>query len=350
MDGLDHMKLYTASTMTKLHRGLCKNIVHATKQDLDMITSVDVQIHNTISQADSMVWDFDMKDLWLTGPRWTMMIRQYIDPDEFIAWIRQCTSHIGKKGRGIALLRTKTVRARGGNATGDTNKETRRWGSCMLAVSYKAKPEPQITLYSRTSYLGYLSALDLSVAWMAGNYLARELGVPVESFKFVWMNEALQYHNFKSMAFLLNNPKKKDRELYRRLILTDKGLLDDDDSAMILASPALMGTRKWMSNLLALDASGATLGDMNYNTYRRIRRRYHTEVLGYEEAQKFEGWSYYKQGPKKGQKKEQFKAYQPLSSVKVKDLSFEKIGLPIDGNYGVDYDASLADIDDDDDE
>ena len=49
----------------------------------------------------------------------------------------------------------------------------------MIAISYKAQPRPQITLYSRTSYLGYIGALDLSVAWMCGKYIATALGIDV---------------------------------------------------------------------------------------------------------------------------------------------------------------------------
>jgi hypothetical protein len=348
------MRMFQADTMTQLHDHLCETIVHSPKDQLDVISSVDVQIHNTISQADRMEWDFDLKNMWLTKSRWSMMARQYIDPEELRIWLEKCSGTIGLKGRGIGMLRTKTVAARGGAATGHTNKETRRWGSCMLGLSYKAKPVPQITLYSRTSYLGYLAALDLSVAWMCARYLADAIGCPVESFRFVWMNEALQYHNFKSLAYLLNHPDPEQAKMYRRIIVSDKKKYRDlagekhpiDQEHL---TPALWMSRKWMSNIRELDDTGKTLGDMNYNTYRRIRRRYHTEVLGYEVAQTFEGASYYKVGPKTGEEKEFFKAYLPLPNVDVHTLDFSPIGMPIGGGYGVEYDEA-ADTEEDDDE
>jgi len=321
--------------------------VHSPRAKLDVISSVDVQIHNTISEAESMEWDFDLKDLWLTPSRWTMMLNQYLDREELKAWLEVAATKIGTRGRGIATLRTKTVRARGGAATGHTNKETRRWGSCMLAISYKARPKPQVTLWSRTSYLGYLSALDLSVAWMCGRYLSAAMGIPVEDISFVWMNEALQYHNFKSLAFLLNHRDEEERERYRAMMLSPK--LTDDLRDEIRRSPALILSRKWMANVLKLDREGKTLGDMNYNTYRRIRRRYHTEVHGYEYAKQFEGWSRYKKGPKEGELKEFFKAYQPLPSTLISALDFSRIGLPrLDGVVPLDYDGSDDEWDDDD--
>jgi hypothetical protein len=257
---------------------------------------------------------------------------------------------IGTKGRGIAVMRTKTVKPRGGAATGHTNKETRRWGSCMLAISYKAKPHPQITLYSRTSYLGYIGALDLTVAHVAGKYLANELGLQLSDIRFVWMNEAIQWHNFKSLAYALNHPDKKSRKLYRRLLTKSVKKLEPEELALLEQAPALELSRKWLRKVMLEDAQGKTYGDMTYNTYRRIRRRWHTEVLGYERAQEFEGWSYYKVGEKAGEQKEYFKAYQPLPSCPAKDLDFSPLGLPFGKRYGGDFILSETDFDDEDDD
>jgi hypothetical protein len=265
------MRAFRAATLTDLHQNLCRELVESPKEKLDVVSSVDVQIHNTISEARSMQWDFDLKSMWLTKSRWSMMARQYIDPNELQAWIDQITARIGLK---------------------HTNKETRRWGSCMLGLSFKALPQPTLVMYSRTSYLGYLAALDLSVAWMCGTYLATELGCKVSDFRFIWMNEALQYHNFKSLAFLLNHPDPDEAKKYRRLML--RPVLKPKAQTYILERPGLLLSRRWMERLIKLDAEGKSYGDMTYNTYRRIRRRYHTEVLGLERAQEFEGWSYWK--------------------------------------------------------
>lgn len=339
------MRAFRAPTLTQLHDQLCFNIVESPPEKLDVITTVDVQIHNVIAEAQSMEWEFDLKNMWLTPSRWSMMVKQYLDPDELQAWLEQCAGKIGIKGRGIAVLRTRIVKPRGGPAQG--NKETRRWGSCMLAISYKAKPHPQITLYSRTSYLGYLGALDLSVAWMCARYLASMMGVPVETFSFVWMNEALQYHNFKSLAYLLNHPDEELRAQYRTMILEKK--MPKSLAERVQGSPALRLSRKWMANMQKLDAEGKTLGDMSYNTYRRIRRRYHTEVLGYEAAQQFEGWSYYKVGDKAGEQKEFFKAYQPLPHTPIEKLDLRAIGLPMSGVKAIEFQGEDEEDEDDDD-
>lgn len=340
------MRAYRSETLTSLHEALCHNIVHAPKAKLDVISSVDVQIHNVIAEAESMAWEFDLKNMWLTPSRWSMMAKQYVDPVELKIWLDKCSARIGRKGRGIGMMRTKTVAARGGPEQG--NKETRRWGSCMLAVSYKALPRPQITLYSRTSYLGYLGALDLSVAWMCGRYLAEAIGMDVEDMSFVWMNEAMQYHNFKSLAYLLNHQDEAQRQQYRDiLMIEDLHDLSEELQQQYRQAPALQLTRKWLQKLMLEDKQGKTLGDMSYNTYRRIRRRFHTEVMGYDYAQGFEGWSYYKKGPREGEPKEFFKAYQPLPHTFIHDLDFSKIGMPLNGEYGAEFEGDDYEEDDD---
>lgn len=328
------MRHFTADTMTELYDNLCEALIYGQPDTLDVITSVDVQVHDVVAEAESMVWDFDLKDAWLTKARWSMMVRQYIDPYELEAWIQRCTSRIGTKGRGIAFLRTKVVQPRGGEATGHTNKETRRWGSCMIALSYKALPKPQITLYSRTSYLGYIGALDVTVAWMISKYLAKEMGVPLESFKFVWYNQAIQWHNFKSLAYMLNNHDEDKREQYRRYLMSPSSELTRDEKRTILGNPAIKLSRKWLQKVMQDDRDGRKYGDMTYNTFRRIVRRFHTEVYGYDRAQDFESWALFRNGPKKGQQKEYFKAYGSLPSIKVDTLDFKAIGMPSDRRYG----------------
>jgi hypothetical protein len=344
------MRSYQASTMNELHKVMISSLVHAKADELDVISNVDVQVHNVMGYAESMDWDFDLKTLWLTKSRWSMMVRQYLDPEELSAWIEQCTTKIGRKGRGIAVMRTRIVKPRGGAATGHTNRETRRWGSCMLTLSYKALPKPQITLHSRTSYLGYIGALDLSVAWMAARYLAEEMGIDVKDISFLWYNEAIQWHNFKSMAWMLCNPDEGLRLKYRRLLTTPPSKLTEAETLMLADSPAIRMTRTWLKKVRVEDREGMTYGDMTYNTYRRIRRRWHTEVFGYDHAKKFEGWSLYKKGPKTGEQKEFFKAYNALPSVWISDCDFEAIKMPFGKKYGGDYVPGADEDEDDDDE
>lgn len=341
------MRTYHAATMTELYDQLTDSLIHGKESDLDVISTVDVQIHDIIAQADSMDWDFDFKSAWLTKSRWSMMVRQYLDPDDLEAWIGRVTSKIGRKNRGIAVLRTKVVKPRGGAATGHTNKETRSWGSCMLNISYKALPVPQITLYSRTSYLGYIGALDLTVAYVVGRYLAKELGLDVKDIRFVWVNQAIQWHNFKSLAYMLNHTDESLRATYRRFLIEPSSELAGVEKREILDHPAIKLSRKWLQKVISEDRAGRTYGDMTYNTFRRIVRRFHTEVYGEAYAEGFEGWSFWKKGEKLGEQKEYFKKYNLLPSVKADSLDFAPIGMPMSRSYGEPFVGGDEEEDDD---
>lgn len=334
-----------APDMSRLHHQVCERLIRSDESLFDVITSVDIQVHNVMAEAKSMNWEYDLKYAWLTPHRWPMLVRQYIDPEELENWIGMSTSRIGLKNRGIAVLRTKTVKPRGGK----TNQLTRRWGSCMLSLSYRAVPKPQIVLHSRTSYMGYLGALDMSVAWMCGRYLAKELGIQVEDMGFIWFNENVQWHNFKSLAYLLSNPDPALREEYRHLMLHRADELSIPERKLIMHSPGLRLSRKWLRKVLEDDEAGRTYGDMNYNTFRRIVRRYHTEVLGYETAKTYEGWSYYKQGERTGEPKEYHKAYTPLPNTPIFSLDFKCIGMPLSRSYGEPFIGGWDDSDEIDD-
>lgn len=323
------MKTYHAATMDELHNDMCDSLIYAKKEDLHLITTVDTHYHDIMAKADSMAWDFDLKTLWLTPSRWSMMVKQYIDPDQFEAFLDQCTTRIGSKNRGIAMMRTNVVKPRGGEFSGSNNKVARQWGSCMLSIGYKALPTPTITLQSRTSYLGYIGALDLTVAWMVGRYLAEAIGIKVEDMSFVWMNSNIQWHNFKSLAFMLCHPDEKRRRRYRKLLMATEEELGERVMAYINSRPTIRLSRKWLQKVIEEDKAGRTYGDMTYNTFRRIVRRFHTEVYSYEYAQEFEGWEYHRKGAKEGEQKAFHKAYKPLKSVKASTLDFSAIGMPL---------------------
>lgn len=321
------MYTYHGETMIDLHNNIVEGLAFATPDQLDTNTLVDLSQHNVTCEADSMVWDFDLRDVWLSKARWTMMIRQYLDPEEVMRWLSMCKQYIGPKGRGIAVLRTKTVQRRGGAATGHTNKESRRWGSCMLSLSYKAKPQPTITLHSRTCYVGYLSPLDFTVAYQLARQLAAVLGMEVSQFKFIWNVEALQWHQFKSLAYYLGSKDDEVRRRSLRLLSKPLGQLNEEEYEMATL-PAWNIGRMWFKKVRIEDADGITYGDQNYNTYRRVRRRLHSELFGLDYASKYVGWSYYKSGPKEGQEKEYFDVYKLLPSCMVAGLDFERLGLP----------------------
>lgn len=291
---------YRFKTATQLHDRIAHKLAYYSESELDMSSTVDTHLCNVVARAESFEWEFDLKDLWLTKTRWTQLARQYINPWALDAWLEQIEDRMhwsGKKSRGMALMRTQQVKARQHGS-----KTARRWGSCMLAVSFRRVPEPQITLYSRTSYMGYLAALDITVAHTCAREISVRLGIPVEEMSFVWMLEDAQF-SFKSMAYLFNNP-----ELY-----PDLESYDLDDPSGVAEHPGLHLSARWWNVFKREDEEGKLYGDMSWGACRRIRKRWHTEVLGYDYGLQFEGGS---------RAKSQKNRYKPLPSVMSTELDF----------------------------
>lgn len=310
--------IYSSATMTDLHTNICDSLAYGHYENMDMVTSVDVQKHNVVAIAEAMEWDFDLRDLWLTRSRWTAMIRQYINPVALEAWLNACEKKLVGRKRGVSVMRTNEVQQRSSpkRTIGDAPPATRvwrTWGSCMLAIGYRALPRPQITLHSRTSYLGYIGALDLSVAYHCATLVAERVGVKVEDIQFVWHLEAAQFHGFKSLAYLLNDDDR--REEFMALEVGDGK--SADDRAFRQDTPSLYIARRWMNSFEREDEQGLRYGDMNFGQTRRIRKRYHTEVLGYEFGEPYEGGGHASNS--------QNKRFRPLPSCHVDTLTFDQL-------------------------
>lgn len=298
--------IYQAPTMTQLHTGLADSLAYGHSNTMDMVTSVDVQKHNVLAVAESMDWEFDLRDLWLTKSRWTAMIRQYINPVALEEWLNACETKLVGRKRGVSVMRTNEVQKRSSPAKSGATRVWRTWGSCMLAIGYRALPRPQITLHSRTSYLGYIGALDMSVAYLCAKLVAERVGLDVKDIQFVWQLEAAQFHAFKSLAYLLDDQDR--RQEFMDL---------EPSNELKIAQPGLHISRKWMQQFEENDTDGLTYGDMNFGQTRRIRKRYHTEVLGYDFGEPYEGGDH--------RSASQNKRFKPLPSCLADSLTFDNL-------------------------
>jgi len=288
------MRMIKAPTMTALHDGLATRLLYSTEDHLDYVTGMDAVLEHVVGEAASMVWDYDLKRVWVPPSRWTMMIRQYVNPDEVNAWLNLIEKRHTKRAAQRFVFRTNTVAARtGGKST------VRNLGSCMLTLSLALEPRPVVTLHSRTCYVGYLSPLDMSVAWHLAELAAQRIGLPIQEFRFVWFLETAQFHQFRTIAFPLGDEEQREKFLDMR-----------PTKDRIAHYRSRRHYQKWCDQ----DSGNVPYADMQkFVSYQRLRKRWHSEVLGYDHAVKFET--------------EDNRAFRPLPSTPVRSLTFDKIGL-----------------------
>jgi hypothetical protein len=328
------IRAFNFDNPAQAHNEMCKRFAFGSNKDpgnpdYDWSAGSEVGLHNVAIHCRTIDFDYDLKRLWVPPSRWAMMVRQYIDPEaladaEAKIAERMGPSRRGSESRGISILRTRMVQGKG---TGRGVR--RRWGSCMLNLSYRRQPVPTVSLHSRTTYFGYLALVDMAVARTFAERCANLTGVPIQDVQFVWTLDLAQFHGFRSLAWMLGNDKIRTK-MYEAL-------------PNRLSYPSRIGTgnrtgwRKTLDGLQRIkksDDAGTLYGDETFSSFARVRRRYHTEVYGEEYAEQFEGGSRNRGG--KG-------GFPALPSTMVRDLTF----APLIGRSG---EGGWFDDDEDDEE
>lgn len=303
-EAFDGLHSFSFPDLLSLHDGLCRDLLYAPASTLDNINSVDVQKHNVIAAARSLNYPTHLSRVWCSEQRWNTMIRQYLDPAATSEWLDTIESAFPSSKRGIAVLRTNTVEKRkGGKST------TRRWGSCMLSLSFRRVPVPQITLHSRTSYLGYLSLLDLGVAHVAGQEVSKRTGIPVEEMRFIWSLEMAQFHGFRCLAFPLGDPDQ---------LRIFKNFGKNKTDAELREYPGFRLAWKQYQKIREMDKSRVQYAEQTFSSSRRVRKRFHTETKGLDYANRFAVGD---------NLRSDHRAYNKLPYVPFSELTFRAIGL-----------------------
>jgi hypothetical protein len=292
------MRHIEAKTMHELHDAICSRLLYAHTYHLDAYSSMEVELTHVYAESRTMDWDYELRRLWVPESRWRTMVRQYLDPDAVRVWLDTCAKRFGDdKKRGAAILRTNLVEKRvGGKGT------VRSLGSCMLTLSFSLRPVPTLTLHSRTCYMGYLSVLDMSVAYHLARLIGDRLGLDHETFRFVWFLESAQFHGFRTLAFPLG-----DEDEYERFLNRPRGP----------EYPAMYNAHKHHAKFEQQDDEGVLYSGMPFTSYRRVRKRWHSEMFE-DAAEQFSD-------PTTG--KSDHRAYNPLPALHVRDLNFSAIGL-----------------------
>ena len=305
---------YSYADPVEAHDAMCDQLMFGNTpgRDYDWTHGTEIGLHNVGIHCETVDFEYDLKDLWVPPTRWSMMVRQYIDPDalsDCLAKVedRMAGRYAGRKGRGIAVLRTRLVQGRG---TGRGVR--RRWGSCMLNLSFRANPIPTVSLHSRTTYFGYLALVDMAVARAFAAECAAIVGIPLSSVQLVWTLDLVQFHGFRSLAWALGDHETRDM------------MAEDVDQRMDWSSRIAKGNqpgyRKALdgyARILKSDRAGTLYGDESFSSFCRIRRRFHTEVYGTEYAAQFEGGSRNRGG---------HGAFPPLPHTWVSKLDFSCLG------------------------
>jgi hypothetical protein len=272
-----------APTMTELWNHLNDEILWASEDELAYFSSLDAMVGDAIGIADTAEFTFDIgADIWVTPTRWTTLLNQYVDPERLFRWLER-VKEMSTYNRGIIAMDFNTVK----HQVVESNKRAsrRKSGACMRMITYRSFPQPTISLYSRTSYLGYIGGLDMLLAHKLTELAADMIGdgLKVEDFQFRWHCEAFQVHGFKSMAYIFGSgqdkfmrmsPKKWASLVGRRVLINGV----PREIRPLDEMPTWKLIRYWWARIQRQDDEGKLYQDMKYGAEKRIRRRYHAQT------------------------------------------------------------------------
>lgn len=250
------MRVETFDTMTELWHDTVRSMWKGTLDNggLDKVASIDTIRYDNALAADSMAYEFDLgRDLWLTKSRWTVLVRQYLDPSETGRFLNKAAEiGLGEGKRGVVT----SMFCR--NVAREAKKH--RWGNCMGTFTYRGlrTERPTLAMHSRVSYIAYIGGLDLALAHVLARYISKRIKVPVEEFAFRWYVDALQFHGFKSLPLL-----------YRRDYVRDL-----EDPSLRGEYPTIKLVGRWWDKIVEDTENGKPLEEEKYGPLKRVRRRY----------------------------------------------------------------------------
>ena len=291
---------FTFDDVEDMHEEMCRGFaLGKIDTHFNWVGSSEVGLDNvTLGVRSFATPDYNMAKLWLGQSRWNTMVRQYINPRALETTLSMVEDHLSKskKKSGTATLRLNTtddfdpddpgpevVDLRTNLVEGKKSgrQVRRRWGSCMLALTYRNVPHPTVVLTSRTTYFGYLAMMDAMVANVFAQECGKITGVPVQDMRFVWHINLAQYHGFRSLAFPTGQPQ---------ILRAMDRYVDDLERC---AQARTQGRHGWYKTLIGYrrilksDREGRLYGDESFSSFARTRRRFHSEVHGLEYAQQF---------------------------------------------------------------
>lgn len=260
------VNIVRADNMDELWDSVNKSLLWAKKDDLSYWSSLDTMISDCVGVADQATFNLNMGSaLWVTMSRWNTLIKQYVDPERLFQWL-EGVKEISTYNRGICAMDMNPVSRT--TVASNPRANRRKWGGCMRMVTYRAFPQPTVTLFSRTSYLGYIGGLDMLLAYKLIEQAADMIGdgLKTSDFQFRWMCDTWQFHGFKSMSYIFDSGQDK---LMRRKTWPEDKLGPESDY------PTWKLVRSWWRRMNKHDEEVKPYSEMRYSAEKRIRRRYH---------------------------------------------------------------------------
>lgn len=174
----------------------CEDMLYAERGDAHMNGVTSFQFGKTF-RADSMAYEFDLgRELWLTKSRFTSLKRDYIEPTR-LDYLRKQVEELPDRRVATAQM---MCRIKGERSHGD-NWISYKWGNCVFAFAFRTEPEPEFSMFSRTTLITRMGGMDLALAYHVAKEIAEVRDEDVEDYKFAWYVSTLYHSSLHAMPY-----------------------------------------------------------------------------------------------------------------------------------------------------
>lgn len=235
----------------------------------DAVLNIESHEFNVTIEAHSCDYELDIgRHLWLNRSRWSRLIREYIPRSNMERFIENAGEILRGEARDGA-----TANMMAHDPARYAKKH--RWGGCFMGFTFRGDGRkagmPTITMYSRTSYIGYMGFMDAAMASVMARFIGEESGYegPIA---FRWHLSSMQLHCFKTLPFVFSRPK-----LYKQLQFDQRAIASGMPAGRLRSMPPTRrNMAKWYGKVLqAWDDHGMDmLEHEKYGPFKRIKRRW----------------------------------------------------------------------------
>lgn len=202
--------LATGKTLTEALDNCAYGMLREKNPDVHL--SIETNFFHTLIVADSIEYSFNVgRMLGFSEMRWTKLIREYVNAEHLERFIQNARETLDSQNR---------LGASDGMFFKDPPRYAKkhRWGGCLTSAVFIGNPEKgsrhkgTLIFHSRTTYIGFIGFLDAAIAYCLAWYITD--GRP-EDISFRWRIDSAQYTGFKTIPWMLKDPKL-DRLLEQR--------------------------------------------------------------------------------------------------------------------------------------
>jgi hypothetical protein len=185
-------------SITDLHHGVVEGMIWQSEEHVDLFKFPTVYSYDNLLKSKTCVFEFNLASIGITQARWSRFLTQYVKKGNLRKWI----DSIPIQNATIVNLFSSDGETKVRPSLKNPELEGHRWGSCFLGISFRKKPHPTMTLYSRAARMPTTATMELALVSNLATEIKRVHNIrgPIA---FTWFCSVIHTTSWDTMPYLL---------------------------------------------------------------------------------------------------------------------------------------------------